>query len=291
MAEQQRAHRLGRHWTLVMPGVILPHLGTLDPDRRLVAGQLWAGPTAALTGLHALQRYGLAIDPGGPATYLVPASARTRKVSGARTVRTTRGYVVVRTFEAVRLVSADRALADAARLEHADPAQIEAWTIACLQRGWTVPVRVEREIWSSRTNGMGPVRAGLAAFAGGAWSKPEASLIRLVASSQVLPTMVTNRVLRDRAGTRLGRPDGYFEDVGLAVQVHSKAHHSGVDPDGTDQWVDTVEKDGAMTSRGVIVAGVTPTSLASRPAAVLRRLEDTYRQHVGRTPPDVVVDR
>lgn len=285
------AHRLGRDWRLLTPGVVVPHAGPVDGQQRLVAGQLWAGAAAVLTGLHALAALGLERLPDARPLFLVPASCRGRSTRWARAVRSTRPALVVRRVGIVRVASAERAVADAARYGQVGAESVTALTIAVLQRGLTVPVRVEQELWSSRTNRLRPVRKGLAEFCGGAWSLPEATLGRLVRSSSVLPEMLRNCRISSPDGRWLGTPDGYFPDAGLAVQVHSRQFHSGRDEDGRDRWVETVERDGGLVSRGVTVLGVTPTTLARQPRAFLRRLEEAYLAHRGRPLPELRLER
>lgn len=284
------AHRLRRDWRFLAPGVIVPHAGPVDEQQRLVAGQLWAGPSAVPTGLHALAALGLERLPDARPLFLVRDSCRGRSTRCARAARTTRPALVVRHLGVVRVASAERAVADASRYGQAAPEAITSLTMAVLQRRLTVPVRVEQELWSSRPNRLRPVRRGLEEFTGGAWSLPEAALGRLVQSSTVLPEMLRNCRIRNADGRWLGTPDGYFPDAGLAVQVHSRQFHSGRDGEGRDRWVDTVEKDGALISSGVIVLGVTPTTLARRPAAFLRRLEEAYLTHRGRRLPDLRIE-
>ncbi|MFK5645131.1 hypothetical protein ACI3ET_01265 [Ornithinimicrobium sp. LYQ121] len=73
-------------------------------------------------------------------------------------------------------------------------------------------------------------------------------------------------------GEVVGTPDGYIEDAGVVVQVHSRQFHQGIDDQGGDTWARTVEKDGDFVAAGVRVVGVTPWTLYSRPARFVTRL-------------------
>src|SRR4051812_858083 len=114
---------------------------------------------------------------------------------------------------------------------------------------------------------------GLAAAATGAWSLPEAELLALVSSSTVLPEVWANPEVRDGAGRRLTTPDAWFDDVALAVMVHSRQWHAG-DLD----WEATVERDTDLQAARVVVVGVTPHSIHTRPRWVRERLETAYLQ-------------
>jgi hypothetical protein len=111
---------------------------------------------------------------------------------------------------------------------------------------------------------------------------PEADLAALVSASTVLPTMWANPVLRV-GEVRLPTPDGWFDDVGLAVQVHSKRYHAG-----ELDWEKTVSGDGAFAEHGVALVAVTPRQISSQPAAVLARIERAYEQAARRPRPAVI---
>jgi very-short-patch-repair endonuclease len=70
---------------------------------------------------------------------------------------------------------------------------------------------------------------------------------------------------------RLISPDLWFDDVALAVMVHSRAHHLR-DAD----WEGTVERDSELTAHGATVIAFTPRSIATEPARVLERIEQVY---------------
>ena len=75
----------------------------------------------------------------------------------------------------------------------------------------------------------------------------------------------------------------WFDDVAMAVMVHSRRYHSS-----PDDWDDTVDADSDLTSAGVVVAGVTPHRISTSPTEVLHRLERTHAAAAARPRPDVV---
>jgi hypothetical protein len=87
----------------------------------------------------------------------------------------------------------------------------------------------------------------------------------------VLPQPWPNPELSDLEGKRLTTPDLWFDDVGMAVMVHSRQFHAGV-----LQWDATVDAAADLSANRVVVIGVTPSALARDPPAVLRRLETAY---------------
>lgn len=128
------------------------------------------------------------------------------------------------------------------------------------------------------------VRAGIAQYQAGAWSISEVDLLRALASSSILPPVMPNPILRMSSGGVLRTPDGWIDDVGLAIQLHSRAYHAR-DLD----WDGTVMGDGELVAAGITVIAVTPHQLRRDPEAFVRRVESAYialRRREGR--PEVI---
>ena len=84
-------------------------------------------------------------------------------------------------------------------------------------------------------------------------------------------------------GQRLPTPDGWFDDVALAVQVHSRQFHAG-----ELDWEATVAADGVFAEHGVPVLAVTPKQIARTPDDVVARIERAH-EAAGRRPRPAVV--
>ncbi len=136
--------------------------------------------------------------------------------------------------------------------------------------------------------GRAAIRRAVGVVASGAWSVPEADLLRLLATSTVLPQAWANPDLYGEDGGRLTTPDVWFDEVGLAVMVHSRRFH-GAELD----WVSTVEADSDLVAAGVIVLGVTPMSISRSASTVLARVEAAWRSAARRRwrPPVTAVRR
>lgn len=80
-----------------------------------------------------------------------------------------------------------------------------------------------------------------------------------------------NPELKDRAERGLTTPDVWFDDVGMAVMVHSRAFHAGA-----LHWDATVVDDSELSSYRIVVVGVTPEQLARDSRSVLHRIESHY---------------
>ncbi|WP_143780896.1 hypothetical protein [Ornithinimicrobium sp. CNJ-824] len=275
-------HAEGRTIQRVYPGVFAPHRGPMGPDDRLVAAHLWAGDGAVLTGRVALDRYGLPVSPLGNCLFLVPCTRRARRQADVATRRTARPVQVARHWEGLPVTTVAWALCDAAVLQGLTGEALRSTTIAALQRRLTHPRLLHDELAQRSTRGLRTVRAALQEFTEGAWSVPEAVLAELVRAAADLPPYLLNPVLTMPDGQVIGCPDGYFASAGVAVQVHSRQHHSGYDDEGRDLWSATVEKDATYVEHGIVVVPVTPSSIARRPEEVLERIRTVVRQNLGR---------
>lgn len=271
-------------------GVFAPHRGPLADDDWVVAAWLWAGTDAVLTGAGALARRQVDVSRTPPPRFLVPPSCRTRRGGprGALTTRTKR-VPTASVRRDVPVAPLERSLVDAGRFHELPHRELRALTLRCLQERRMTSDRLEAELEAARPYGGAPLRDALAAFRQGSWSVAETDLADAVGACTELPPMLANPRLETLDGELVGYPDGYFPDVGVAVQVHSREHHDGLTNESEDRWVATVEHDTAYRRLGVVVVPVTPTSLAHDPAAVASALLDVVRSHAGRALPPVRV--
>jgi hypothetical protein len=283
---EQLRWRLGRSWTLVLPRVVDVRGGPLTPDRRLVAAALEAGPSSVISGHHACLWHGLENAHGhAKVLALVGARQASRSTGFVQVARTHRPVVRPLVRGLLRVAPLPRAVVDAARRTRS-PREATAIVIEAVQRGLVTVEQLTHEVEAGARRGSACVRRAVGLAAAGAWSAPEAELLELCAGSALLPHMWPNPQLRRPDGVTLVSPDGWLDDVGLALMVHSKRHHAR-----DAEWRSTVERDGELQEVGVVVLGLTPASIASEPAAVLARIERTYARLVesGHRRADVVM--
>jgi hypothetical protein len=263
--------QLGRSWRLLLPGVILLAPGLPSVSQRQMAALLYAGPDSWLSGLTALALHGWGPPKSGPRVHvLVPPSRRSRDVAWLSIRRS--WYTDERVVERgpLRFSCLARAVVDAAA-QSADDAECRAFLIDAVQRRLVRLDDVSHWIDARRPNGKTRLHRALAEAAAGAWSVPEADLAALLSRSTVLPAVWLNPELRDQEGRRLTTPDLWFDDVAMAVMVHSREFHAGV-----LDWETTVDQDSDLSACRIVVVGVTPGALARDPMRVRRRIEDVY---------------
>ena len=273
------------------PRVFVNHRGPIDQATQLVAAGLWAGQAATLTGLAALELHRVFMMERPPTwRFLVPAP-HWQRASGIAVLAKTERLPASTVINGVPVAVPERALADAGRFAELPPGQLRLLAISVLQRRLTSPERLEYELSAGRRNGTKAVREGCRIFRTGPWSMPEAWLKRVVAEHGRLPAMLCNPRLVSSDGQFIGVPDGYFPSVGVAVQVHSRTFHTGVDENGVDLWERTVEHDSDFGAYGIVVLGVTPSTLWQAPGRFLGRLERAVAAQAGRPLSAVRVDQ
>ena len=273
----------GRAWRVLLPQVHLVSREQPSPRQRQIAALLWAGPKSVLSGTTAARIHGITTaDPRDRVDVLVPAPQGSRRSGFAHVRRTLLADAAIVTRGPIRLSSPARAAVDAARVARTHDARA-AILIEAVQRRLTTLEDLSEWVHRLRPRDAAALHAPLAEAASGAWSVPESELLGLVATSTVLPRAWANPRLVSGTGGHLTTPDAWFDDVAMAVMVHSRRFHSEA-----DDWDDTVDKDGDLVAAGVVVAGVTPHRVRTSPTEVLRRLERTHAAAAARPRPDVV---
>lgn len=273
---------LGRRWRMVLPGIVATFTGNLSPRQELVAAGLWAGGTSMLTGVAAA-RWHQASPPGiwRPYWFLTDMQHAARSTKGVRLSRTRRPDPRPWDRGAFRVVRPARALADASReLRHTSDA--EALVIAAVQRGIASADDLRHEAEAGPRRWSAALRRALDAVDRHAWSFPEGELLDLCDRSRVLPPLMANPLLHAEDGTKLPTPDGWLDDVGLAIQIHSVLFHTM-----SADWEGTVVSDGVYAEYGICVIPFTPGRLRADPAWALERIERSYESLKDRTRPRV----
>lgn len=275
---------VGRRWRVVLPRVLLLDAGLPSMQQRLMAAQLLAGPDSWLAGSTAAARHGLpGCDITPPVRVLVPPHRTTRTIGW---VQICRSYLTdERLVEQgpLRLSCRPRALVDA-MADCPDEAAARAMLIEAIHQRLVRLDDVAHWIEARESDGRLHLRAALAEAATGAWSVPEADLLRLVRGDSRLPPPWANPSLWDAQGRRLTTPDLWIDGVALAVMVHSRQFHAGA-----LDWDATVSDDEDLRSAGIEVVAVTPSAIATRPDQVLERVRRGYGRAANRPRPPGVI--
>lgn len=264
----------GGPWQRMHPGVVLLHNGPPTRDQQLTAALLRAGPGAAVTGAEACRQHGLPAR-GSEIHVLTPGSARG---SGALILERASPMPPASDIGGFPLVSPDRAVVDACRQLHSSD-EATALIAAAIQKGRCTPESLRRE---ARTNRFGTklVRTVLQEL-GRAESVAERDARRLSRRIR-LTTPHWNVTLADADDLIIGRPDAWFDDVGLAWEIDSKAFHYG-----PRDYERTLARNSRYAAAGILVVQTLPNRLRDNPEQVARELKKAHRAAAARPRPPV----
>ena len=276
----------GRTWRVILPRVVILTRDGPTDRQRTIGALLWAGPRAYLSGSSAAEHHGIrsAARRDGLVEMLTPHPHATRRKGYASVRRTEIEDHDIRTIGPIRVASPAHSAIGAAASVRRDSDR-EAILIEAVQRGIASVDDLAEWAYRMRPADTARLEPALEAAASGVWSVPEGTLLQLVQTSAVLSEPYPNPPLLGPDRKRLVTPDLWFDDVAMAVMVHSFEFHAQ-----SEQWVDTVERDSDLTAAQVVVLGVTPTSLRRNPEGVLDRIESCYQAAAARPRPDVVMN-
>lgn len=267
-----RRIRAGGKWQQILPGVYLAVTGTPTPDQRDLAALLYAGPGGTLTGAAALRRHGMSVK-SKSIDVLVPASRRRKSTGFVVLHRTTRLPSAVCYVGPVQYALAARAVADAARNLH-DRTEVRAAVAAAVQAGRCTVEQLESELTSGPVRGSALFRAALAEVALGARSRPEVELLDLIKRGHLpVPLLNPRLYLRDEL---LARPDAWWPDAAVAVEVDSKEWHLS-----PESWERTMRRHAKMTALGILVLHFTPRQIREEPDYVLASIRTALSNRRG----------
>lgn len=258
-------------WQRVLPGVYLVVPGPLSVERRRIAASLFVGPEAQLTGLTVLHWYGFKYPPSTDRVQvLVPHRVRCRSSGFVTVQRALSMDEYQRDAGLYSVTSPARAVVDACRAS-TERRDVRAVVAEAVHGGFTTVAALDEEIRRAARSRTALVRRALAEVVDGVRSSPEAELREITLKSKVLPRIAWNPRLHSPDGTMLPTPDGWIAEVGVALEVDSREHHSS--PDG---WRETLHRHNRLSEYGVLVLHFTPAEIRREPRRVLAMIEHAY---------------
>lgn len=262
-----------RSWQRVLPRVYATFTGALSDDQRLVAAALYGGPGSRITGVAALRWHGVRYLPKEKRIHVLVPSPHRRSSQGFVVVmKTNRPDQYSKLRPAMEICSLARAGVDAARSGYSQR-EVRAFLADIVQRNLASVSMLEEE------RRLGPKARSallcqvLAELKDGVRSAPEAELRTVVRSSKILPPVRWNVRLAANDGKRLPTPDGWIQEVGIALEQNSREFHAS--PDG---WHRTLDRHTKLAAYGVLTLHFTPQQVRDDPAGVLALIERAYLQ-------------
>ena len=272
-------HRLrpGGPWSTLLPGVYLAMTGTPTPLQQEMAALLYAGPGSMITGMAALRCHHIGKAIPDLVDVLVSAHRQRHDVGFVRLHRTTRMPERIWQRGPIQYVTPSRAVADTAR-GMVSLRDVRAVVADAVQRRACQVQDLAAELTAGPSAGSALFRQALADVAGGLRSVAEADLKDLVVKAKI-PMPLFNPALYDKDGTFIARPDAWWPELGIAIEVDSREWH--LSPEDHEK---TLARGRRMGRHQIIVMRFTPKQLRSQAATVIEEIRRTLDGARGRPP-------
>jgi hypothetical protein len=272
-------HRLrpGGPWRVLLPAVYIAATGMPSLSQQQMAAQLYGGPLSVITGSAATLTHRIWAPQSDFVEVLVPLERQRRDAGFARLHRTSRLPERVYDFGPIRYALAPRAVADTVR-GMTSLRDVRAVVADAVQRRRCDIKDLAAELRAGPIARSALFREALADVADGIRSVAEADLKDLLAKSG-LPAPLFNASVY-HAGTFLGRPDAWWPEFFVAVEVDSHEWHMS-----PHDHTRTLERQRRMGKHGIVVLPFTPRDIRTRPAEVLAAIRDALDSARGRRPP------
>jgi hypothetical protein len=257
--------REGGQWQVLLPGVYLTVTGAPALNQKEMAAQLYAGPGSVITGPMALFHYSIRPPSLAVIHVLVPVQVQRRGTSFVQLERTRRMPKQVLSSGPIRLAPVARAVADTAR--QLDCLRDVRGVVAdAVQLGRCTLRQLGDELSGGPVRRSAMFRSVLTEVSDGVRSAAEGDLRDLIRQAR-LPMPLFNPSLYD-GDTFIAKPDAWWPDAGVAVEVDSRAWHLS-----PEAWERTIARHNLMEKLGINVLHFTPRQLRDESSVVVDRIK------------------
>ena len=281
-----RRIRTGGAWQRVLPGVYsVTHEGLTIAQRDL-AGLLFSGRDAVLTGGTGLRLWGLEYLPADPATapvHICIPIERHRKSAGFVIVERTKRPPSPADGFGVPVAPLARCIVDAGRRITARRTT-RALVLEAIQRELVTVEAVTVELGRAQRRGTALLGDVLQEARAGVRSSPEAELREHMLRGG-MPAALWNPTLRWPNGAFLAQPDGLIEESMTVIEVQSEQYHAH-----GRRWDATLERASRYGAAGLLVVHVIPADMRRDPNQTLRLIAETHREGLRRPRPPLMVE-
>jgi hypothetical protein len=252
------------------------------------AAILYAGPHGGITGAAALRFYEFRAIPRrarDDIDVLIPARFQRASTGCVRVHRTSNmPHMWASGASARRYAYPARAVVDAARWE-TDLREVRALVGDAVQNRHCAIAQLSHELCLGGTPNGALLRKVIAEVADGVRSAPEAELRDLIIKAR-MPVPLFNPRLYLPNGKFIARPDAWWPEAGVAIEIDSREWHLA-----PDDWERTMARHSDLGQYGIVTLHVTPHQLRAEPAPVLRKAANAYKAGVARPRLDIVTLR
>jgi hypothetical protein len=213
-------------------------------------------------------------------TYVLIPATRVRQSTGFVRVHQTRRLPSLVCYAGpIQYALAARAVADAAR-EMQDLTSVRAVVAGAVQTRRCTVEQLEAELLAGPVRGSALLRAALEEARRGVRSVPEGELFHLIKRGR-LPVPLFNPLLYDGAEP-LARPDAWWPDYAVAVEVDSRRSHLS-----PESWEETMRRHARMTALGILVLHFSPRQIREEPDQVLAKVRAALASRHGAPVPSI----
>jgi hypothetical protein len=273
------AHRLrpGGPWRSLLPGVYLAVTGAPTPLQQEMAALLYAGPGSLITGQAALRCHHVGTTEPDLIDVLVPAARQRQDAGFARLHRTSRMPERIWERGPIRYAPPTRAVADTVR-GMTSLRDVRVVVAGAVQRRACRVQDLAAELAGGPNAGSALFRMALADVADGIRSVAEADLKDLLVKADISMPLF-NPALYGRDGTFIARPDAWWPELGIAIEVDSREWH--LSPEDHEK---TLARGRRMGRYQIVVLRFTPKQIRSQAATVIEEIRRTLEDAQGRPP-------
>lgn len=270
-------------WQRLQPGVVLTHTGTPTRRERLLGALAYAGSGAVLTGVSALRAYGLNALPADEAIHVLVPHARRCQARPGLVVERTRKLPDPRWRRGLPLAAPARAVVDACRgISRLD--DVRALVADAVQSGLCSVDELVAALQQAARQRTALSREVLAEVDAGVRSAAEGQ-VRAMFGRHGVTQPRWNWSLHTLAGAHVATPDGYWEEIGAALQIDSMTWHLS-----PAAYKRTQRRARALGAYGVPVLPVAPADALGDEAGFIREVRAFLARNAGHEhPADLVL--
>jgi hypothetical protein len=226
-----------------------------------------------ITGAAALRYHRLPAPERALIEVLVPVKVQRQSVSDVSLHRTARMPTWIYGPPHRRYATPARAAADTARWV-ADLREARAVIAGAVQNRAAAVSEIEEELRQGPIRDSALLRIVLSEIRDGARSAPEAEFRVLIKKAR-LPMPLFNPTLFLASGEFLARPDAWWPDAKVAIEIDSKHWHMN-----PEAWERTMDRHGRLGEHAIVTLHFTPHKLRSDPAFVMAKMANAYRSGI-----------
>jgi len=270
-------------WQRVLPGVVVAHRGPVSIRERRIAAIKYGGRESILTGRDSIELRGMNARRPERVQLLVPHTTQ-RTSHHFLTVERTHRMPIADVIDRLRVAPLPRAIVDACRRD-GPVDDVRAMVAQAVQTRRCTPDELRDALSRAARQRTATTRAAMKEIDAGIRSVAEGDAKRAIDHSG-LPPMEWNVSLFSPDGEFLGSPDGWYDDVALALQIDSMQWHLS-----PAQYKRTQRIQRAMTRHGIVVVPMAPADVSADPAAFMADMAAFRLAAAARPRPDIVVKR